>query len=406
MRSPSTELFLESTSKFSVFSNKLTKQQSYIVEVCLNCEYTSSLVYNAVMRRSNCYYTDNVSNADASTSSSSSSTLVSWLKSIGVKSLFCIQVSDFENINWDVVLQRSVSEDKSSTRVLHGASSYLVRKGLSRKAQLSLQLRKYICKNPSSILSNSVPFTVIVETWNAFEDMKLDLGRGAIFSGLDCPDLMRAPLRQKLEWSLSDVRDTVEDAAHADWKWIIKPSVTNKGADISVVGGNCWHEVLNVLENAPDIREWVMQRYIPDPLLIGGHKFHLRVYVVCVGAMRVFVCNHILMYDYDDLDDIYKHLTNTARAAEDVDFDEKLFVKLLEDLPSILCQEYPNLAGDMPTALALVQNIKSQVYAVTAELFNAFESEYSIFCPMTNCFEVFGLDFLVNSDCQGVQLLE
>ena len=59
--------------------------------------------------------------------------------------------------------------------------------------------------------------------------IQLDLGRGAIFSGLDCPDLMRAPLRQKLEWSLSDVRDTVEDAAHADWKWIIKPSVTNKG---------------------------------------------------------------------------------------------------------------------------------------------------------------------------------
>lgn len=171
MRSPSAELFLESTSKFSVFSNKLTKQQSYIVEVCLNCEYTSSLVFNAVMRRSNCYYTNNFSNADAS-----SSTLVSWLKTIGVKSLFCIQVSDFENINWDVVLQRSVSEDKSTksgTLVLHGASSYLVRKGLSRKAQLSLQLRKYICKNPSSILSNSVPFTVIVETWNAFEDMKV-----------------------------------------------------------------------------------------------------------------------------------------------------------------------------------------------------------------------------------------
>jgi hypothetical protein len=172
MITPSAELFLESTSKFSVFSNKLTKQQSYIIEVCLNCEYTSSLVYNAVMRRSNCYYTNNFSFSDASTSSSST-TLVSWLKTLGVKSLFCIQVSDFENINWDVVLQRSVSEDKSSARVLHGASSYLVRKGLSRKAQLSLQLRKYICKNPSSILSNSVPFTVIIETWNAFEDMKV-----------------------------------------------------------------------------------------------------------------------------------------------------------------------------------------------------------------------------------------
>ena len=52
---------------------------------------------------------------------------------------------------------------------------------------------------------------------------------------------------------------------------------------------------MDVLEASPDIREWVLQRYIPDPLLINGHKFHLRVYVVCVGAMRVFVCNHILM---------------------------------------------------------------------------------------------------------------
>ena len=143
--------------------------------------------------------------------------------------------------------------------------------------------------------------------------MQLDLGRGAIFSGFDCPDLMRAPLRQKLEWSLSDVRDIVEDTAHSDWKWIIKPSVTNKGqentkpiayimrvyiaqlffspimqylwmyfqysegADISVVGGNCWHEVLNVLEASPDIREWVMQRYIPDPLLIGTF---IRAYIL------------------------------------------------------------------------------------------------------------------------------
>ena len=179
----SAEFFLESTSKFSVLSNKPTEQQhSYIIAVCLNCEYTSSLVYNAVIRRSNCYYTNHFetldeglptsSNSDTTTtsSSSSSSTVVSWLRNLGAKSFFCLQVSDFENINWDLVLQRSAS----TNRVLHGASSYLVRKGLSRKAQLSLQLRKYICKNPCSILSNSVPFTVIVETWNAFEDMKVN----------------------------------------------------------------------------------------------------------------------------------------------------------------------------------------------------------------------------------------
>jgi hypothetical protein len=39
----------------------------------------------------------------------------------------------------------------------------------------------------------------------------------------------------------------------------------------------------------------VLQRYIELPLLVGGHKFHLRVYVLCDGALRVFVCDRILM---------------------------------------------------------------------------------------------------------------
>lgn len=34
---------------------------------------------------------------------------------------------------------------------------------------------------------------------------------------------------------------------------------------------------------APDLREWVVQRYIGNPLLVGGRKFHLRAYVLCVG---------------------------------------------------------------------------------------------------------------------------
>lgn len=79
----------------------------------------------------------------------------------------------------------------------------------------------------------------------------------------------------------------------------------------------------------------------------------------------------------------------------------------MDDLPEILCKEYPNLSNkSLQNAKSIAENIKSQVYNVTAELFSAFESEYSIFCPMANCFEVFGLDFLVDNDCQNVKLLE
>ena len=66
---------------------------------------------------------------------------------------------------------------------------------------------------------------------------------------------------------------------------------------------------------------------------MNGHKFHLRVYVLCVGALRVFVFEKILIliaahkYDLNDTDNIFSNLTNTARSAEDVHFDEKINVR-------------------------------------------------------------------------------
>ena len=42
-------------------------------------------------------------------------------------------------------------------------------------------------------------------------------------------------------------------------------------------------------------REWVLQRYIEKPLLLRGHKFHIRTYVLCVGALKVFVFEKMLL---------------------------------------------------------------------------------------------------------------
>lgn len=74
------------------------------------------------------------------------------------------------------------------------------------------------------------------------------------------------------------------------------------------------------------VREWVLQRYLERPLLVNGYKFHLRVYILCVGALKVYCFDQILMllaahpYDAEDLSDVHKHLTNTARSAEDINF--------------------------------------------------------------------------------------
>jgi hypothetical protein len=97
---------------------------------------------------------------------------------------------------------------------------------------------------------------------------------------------------------------------------------------------NSWDSLLNALEASPDIKEWVLQRYVSNPLLIGGHKFHLRVYVLCVGALRVYTFERILIllaghsYNSQDLNDIYCHLTNTARSAELEHFSEEKYIKV------------------------------------------------------------------------------
>ena len=56
-----------------------------------------------------------------------------------------------------------------------------------------------------------------------------------------------------------------------------------------------WESLVSALEAASETREWVLQRYVTRPVLLDGHKFHLRVYVLCIGALRVYLFERILM---------------------------------------------------------------------------------------------------------------
>ena len=274
----------------------------YNIIAGINCPYLSSIVSSSLSLRPWCDVYGDMEEIPAIEIPSKSSTpqIVR----------FPLQICDFENIVWENVLKGQC-----------GASSFLVRKGLSRKAQLSLQLRRFVSKHPTSPLKSAVPTTLILETWNAFEEMKLDFGGGTFASFEGDSMIMSAPLRQRLDWCLSDAKATVEeDPCTRGWCWILKSSVTNKGADIAIISE--WEHVLDAMEEAPHIREWVLQRYIDKPLLVSvdrqqqrrrkqkllqlqqnslplprrvGHKFHLRVYVLCVGALRVFVFDQILL---------------------------------------------------------------------------------------------------------------
>ncbi len=79
--------------------------------------------------------------------------------------------------------------------------------------------------------------------------------------------------------------------------------------------------------------------------------------------------------------------------------------QILSDLIEHLHNEHPARFPSRESAATAVDNISAQVRRITGELFAAFENEYSIFCPMSNCFELFGLDFMVDDELQ-VFLLE
>lgn len=76
------------------------------------------------------------------------------------------ETSEFE-CDWDgVTLQWDEFERVEWDRVLRGqfmANSYLVRKGLIRKAQLAFNLRKWAAKHPRSVLQRAVPETHMFE---------------------------------------------------------------------------------------------------------------------------------------------------------------------------------------------------------------------------------------------------
>lgn len=218
------------TASFSCYNFDDSDVTKKYVHIDLVCKYTGEIIAAAVGRRDWCVPITKIDDQKFDA--------------------VVYQLCDFELIDWEPVLRGD-----------HNASSFIVRKGMSRKAQFSLQMRKYVSKHPSSVLKNAIPYSIILDTWGAFEDMKVDFGLGLSASFDSCGArsmIQQLPLRQRLEWCMDDAKEELMREGRDDWTWILKPSVTNKGSNITVL--RTWDELLDALEWTPDIREWVLQR--------------------------------------------------------------------------------------------------------------------------------------------------
>jgi hypothetical protein len=242
-------------------------------------------------------------------------------------------------------------------------NSYCIRKGLIRKAQFSVMVQQWVAKRPASILASAYP-----ETW--------------LFS-LDAPDYLDEALVDEcyqVGQELEKERGTV---------FILKPSLTAGGSGIVLF--NTRDQLQDIVDGLFDeeidgvqLREFVIQRYIDRPLLLQDdkRKFHLRVYVLCVGRLRVYVDRDILAlfasqdYSLDDLGNTNVHLTNTCRQE-----DKRSLVRSFWELPGLS-----------------LDDLYAQAKEIIAQVFEAAMANPAWFQPLPNAFELYGFDLLPDQD--------
>ena len=95
--------------------------------------------------------------------------------------------------------------------------------------------------------------------------------------------------------------------------WILKPIGKSRGRGI---------QLISELSQVVYLEPMVVQKYIPDPLLIRGFKFDMRIYVLVTSfnPLEAFLYNEgfarmstqIYNLDSDNLQNNYIHLTNVA----------------------------------------------------------------------------------------------
>ena len=273
---------------------------------------------------------------------------------------------------------------------------FIYRKALIRKHYLANTVRHYAAKNPDSALAAAFPQSYLLEVdYAEFLDDALD--------------------------EAYELRQEIEEGGKT---WILKPSMSDKGQGIRLFETvdqlqaifDSFEEAESDDEDDQDadngkdsddngviisqLRHFVVQEYQREPLLLEEYsrrKFHLRVYIVCQGNLKVYVYENILALfadasyvapdSNDEIMDLAGHLTNTC----------------LQEGKDPLVVPFWQLKGLDDKQK---ESVFAQVKQISGQLFQAAASVDRInFQPMENAIEIFGVDFLVNQDL-SVKLLE
>ena len=163
------------------------------------------------------------------------------------------------------------------------------------------------------------------------------------------------------------------------------------------------------ISDVPDDEDYIVSRYIPNPLLINGLKFDLRIYVLvtCFDPLLVYIYNEGLTrfatekYKLSDCKiNRFAHLTNYSVNKRNDKFIQNNGVE--EDGKgykwsiSALFKHLDAIGIDSELLWSRIYDmiIKS---LISAE--NSFvQGTKKLSCYPNNCFEIFGYDILIDSE--------
>ncbi|KAK9814231.1 hypothetical protein WJX72_002606 [[Myrmecia] bisecta] len=181
--------------------------------------------------------------------------------------------------------------------------------------------------------------------------------------------------------------------------WIVKPSGRNRGNGIEVM--DSLEAVEKHLKNARNGSQWVVQKYIENPMLVGGRKFDIRAYALMTPEGKILMYNNSYVrtsstpFSLDNLADRSVHLTNDAvqKHIDNYGAFEEANKMTMEDLQRVLGDKV-DVQGD----------IVPQMWECAKHVFSAVLSKLN---PKQHqhCFELFGLDFMID-EANRVYLIE